>query len=472
MTLGSAGGDLVDGAVTAALLRLTTAVADPQTRRQAARDLARQFGGTDLLFFLRDDQVNLLLPAPGFPKSLPNGRLWAEFLDRVAREGQLFASLPLTAPDQLDHLFAIAAGADIVAVITAVGRPVGDVEWFRALMPLFAAIFRSERTAVAALVKEKQAQDSASRASMLVQTVDRMRRRLEQALAESRAARQELLAANELLQQQAEELEVQAEELQGQAFELKTTMEKLARARETADSANKAKSEFLATMSHELRTPLNAIGGHVQLIEIGVYGPVNAEQRQALQRVDRSQRHLLGLINNILNLSRIEAGRVDYNIVDVNLAEAVADLRPMIEPQLSAKQITWEFRDSDRMPVVRADRDKLQQILLNLLSNAAKFTEPGGRVWLDVLVTESDDAASVRVADTGRGVPADKLESIFEPFTQVDSSHSREGQGSGLGLTISRDLARGMGGDLRVQSERGVGSVFTLTLRLARRLSS
>jgi signal transduction histidine kinase len=184
--------------------------------------------------------------------------------------------------------------------------------------------------------------------------------------------------------------------------------------------------------------------------------------------VDRSQRHLLGLINDILNLSRIEAGRVQYDIVDVSLAGAVADLRPMIEPQLRAKQISWDFRDIERMPIVRADPDKLQQVLLNLLSNASKFTDPGGRVWLDVVVPdESTGEVFVRVADTGRGIPADKLESIFEPFTQVDSSHSRNGQGSGLGLSISRNLARGMGGDLRARSELGAGSVFTLTLPLA-----
>jgi signal transduction histidine kinase len=292
----------------------------------------------------------------------------------------------------------------------------------------------------------------------LTTMVDRMRRQLETALAESRTAR-------EKLQQQAEELEVQAEELEAQTEELQHTVDELAASRALADSASKAKSEFLATMSHELRTPLNAIGGHVQLIDLGVYGPVTDEQRQALHRIDRSQRHLLGLINNILNLSRIESGRLDYQFSDVPLADAIADLSPMIEPQFRAKQIEYTVRGADTFPTVRADREKLQQILLNLLANAAKFTPTGGRVWVESHpASDTTGKALITVSDTGQGIPADKLESVFEPFTQVDSTHSRKGQGTGLGLAISRDLARGMGGDLTATSELGVGSVFALSL--------
>ena len=244
------------------------------------------------------------------------------------------------------------------------------------------------------------------------------------------------------------------------------------RARQEAEDANRAKSEFLAAMSHELRTPLNAIGGYVQLMEMGIHGPVTPAQHDALQRVHRSQQHLLSLINDVLNFAKLEAGRVEYDVADVSLAEVVRGVVPMVEPQLSARRITCEVRID---PTVRAhaDREKLEQILLNLLSNAVKFTGEGGHIMVDAPVRMSNGTTTseptqnrvfLRVTDTGCGVPREKQEVIFDPFVQVHRRLTSPTEGTGLGLAISRDLARGMGGDLRVRSETGHGARFTLSL--------
>jgi len=235
-----------------------------------------------------------------------------------------------------------------------------------------------------------------------------------------------------------------------------------------AEAASKAKSDFLATMSHELRTPLNAIAGHVQLIDMGLYGPVSDAQRDALARVERAQRHLLGLINDVLNYARIEAGRVEYDLSPVPIQELLTDLLPMVESQVGAKSLTLETappdaRESEAV-YVWADRDKLGQVLLNVLSNAIKFTREGGRI-VTSLGTDGPSHVVVRISDTGVGIPADKLDAVFEPFVQVQSDLTRTTEGTGLGLAISRDLARGMGGDLRATSELGVGSTFELVLR-------
>ena len=281
------------------------------------------------------------------------------------------------------------------------------------------------------------------------------RRKFEDALVRARktaeAAQQELQEANRRYEEQAVELELQQEELENQ--------------RKIADDANQAKSKFLAVMSHELRTPLNAIGGYTQLIEMGVHGPFTEGQKTALDRIARSQKHLLRLINDVLNLSRIEAGRVDYRITDVPLAEVVKTVLPMVEPQLAAKQIT-SSTVVDQEPIVRADREKLEQITLNLLTNAAKFTPESGSITVRV---RSDPSGERRVlldvADTGIGISPEMQKAIFEPFVQAQTDNRKEG--SGLGLAISRELARGMDAELTVKSVPGEGSTFTVSLPLA-----
>ena len=269
--------------------------------------------------------------------------------------------------------------------------------------------------------------------------------------------RRQVEDANEQLERQAVELELSQQQLLDQAEELE-------RQRAIADDANKAKRTFLATMSHELRTPLNAIGGYVQLLELGIQGPITDAQADALARIARSQRHLLRLINDVLNLARIEAGRVDYNLEPCALKEVAETVLPMVEPQLRSRRVHYDVNVSPEITAL-ADKEKVQQILLNLLSNATKFTPADGSVSVTAFAdADVGQRVHLLVRDTGVGIPADRLVHVFEPFVQVDDSHARRSEGSGLGLAISRDLARGMGGDLTAQSEVGAGSTFTLTL--------
>ena len=244
--------------------------------------------------------------------------------------------------------------------------------------------------------------------------------------------------------------------------ERKQVEEALRRARDEAEAANRAKSDFLAVMSHELRTPLNAIGGYAELVELGVRGPVNDAQRQDLHRIQQSQRHLLRLINEVLSYARMEAGAVTYEMADVNVAEGVGAAEAMVLPQASARGITLEKCVCPPDLVGRVDAERLQQILLNLLTNAAKFTPPGGRIGIRVEPAGAEIA--IRVWDTGVGIAPEKLQTAFEPFVQVGRGLNNPMDGVGLGLAISRDLARGMGGDLVAESTVGAGSTFTLVV--------
>ena len=234
------------------------------------------------------------------------------------------------------------------------------------------------------------------------------------------------------------------------------------RARGEAEVANRAKSEFLANMSHELRTPLNAIGGYADLLDGGIRGPVNDAQRADLERIKRNQRHLLSLINDILNFAKVEAGRVRFDPRDVSMNDALTQLEALIAPQVHEKQLQYDYRCCDPHFTAWVDPERLQQILLNLLSNAVKFTPPGGRISVNCDAAPS--AMLVRVRDSGVGIPEDKRDQIFEPFVQLDRGQSAMNTGTGLGLAISRDLARAMGGDLTVESRLDEGSTFTLIL--------
>jgi signal transduction histidine kinase len=274
----------------------------------------------------------------------------------------------------------------------------------------------------------------------------------------------ELRTSNDRLAEQAVELEMQSEELQSLNDHLQERTIELQQLRATAEEANRAKSTFLTMMSHELRTPLNAIGGYTQLLEMGIHGPTTSAQADALEKIAKSQRHLLKLINDVLNLARIEARQVQYEIEAVALRRVVETVLPMIEPQFAARELLCAV-DVPADLIARADREKVHQILLNLLSNAGKFTPRGGQVTIDAFsAPDSEDRVFLRVRDTGAGIARERQEQVFEPFVQVDASLTRRAEGTGLGLAISRDLARGMGGDLRVRGGEGEGSSFTLVL--------
>ena len=234
------------------------------------------------------------------------------------------------------------------------------------------------------------------------------------------------------------------------------------RAREEAERANRAKSDFLAVVSHELRTPLSAIDGYAELMEMGVRGPLTEQQRHDLERIRRSQRHLLGLINGVLNYARVEAGTVQYNIEPVVVANVLTSCEELTGPQMRAKGLTYRILDCDPALRARADFEKVEQVLINLLTNALKFTDSGGSVTVSCVAGDQDIA--IAIEDTGRGIAANKLERVFEPFVQIDSQLTCATEGIGLGLAISRDLAHGMGGNIVVESTPDVGSVFTLTL--------
>jgi signal transduction histidine kinase len=246
--------------------------------------------------------------------------------------------------------------------------------------------------------------------------------------------------------------------------ERERSREQLTIAHNVVATANRAKAEFLAVMSHELRTPLNAIAGYAEILSLGVGGDLTDNQRDAIERIQKNQQHLLSLIDDVLSFAKVEAGKSEVAPRPVSLREALDSLEPLVRPDLARRRLAFTWAGCDSTLTVYADPVKLRQLLLNVLGNAIKFTPHNGRI--DVSAARSGDRAIIRVADTGIGIPADKIDRIFEPFFQVQSGTTREYAGVGLGLAIARDFARAMGGDIAVESIDRKGTVVTIHLPL------
>jgi signal transduction histidine kinase len=236
-------------------------------------------------------------------------------------------------------------------------------------------------------------------------------------------------------------------------------------AHETVTEANRAKSEFLAVMSHELRTPLNAISGYVELMSLETEAPSMETQRTYLSRIRSNQQHLLSLIEDVLSFAKVEAGRLTLSMQTVPVREMLDALESLVDPELRQKNLLFTRDPCDPALAVRADPGKLRQILLNLLANAVKFTGAGGRIGVGA--AREGNKVRIWVSDTGIGIPPDQLERVFEPFFQVDRGMTRIYPGVGLGLSIARDFARAMGGELRLESESGKGTIASLELPAA-----
>jgi signal transduction histidine kinase len=275
-------------------------------------------------------------------------------------------------------------------------------------------------------------------------------------------ADQELIRAKEALEAKTEALAEALERAEALLQERDRARADAEAARRAAQAANEAKGRFVNMISHELRTPLNAIGGYAALLEDGINGALTDQQRGSIARIRHNQKHVLRLVDELLDLAKIESGQFALDLAEVRVQMVLESVQTMIEPQIRASQLRLEIHSTDPTILFHADRKRVEQIVLNLLSNAVKFTPAGGIV--SITTAQAANHVCLHVRDTGVGIPVGQLESVFEPFVQIESSQPGASRGTGLGLAISRELARAMGGDLIVESARGKGSTFTVSL--------
>jgi len=273
-----------------------------------------------------------------------------------------------------------------------------------------------------------------------------------------------LQQSNKLFAEANEKLQNEINERKRMEQEIQNMNEQLEAQNEELEKASRAKSDFLARMSHELRTPLNVVMGFAELMLDQVPGKINDEQRQCLDDILTSGRHLLWLINEVLDLTKVEAGKVELRLKDIALSEVVGSVTSAMTAVLSQRKQSLDVKLDDGLPLVQADEARLKQVFFNLLSNASKFTPDRGKLKIEA--SRKDGWCQVSVSDNGIGIKEEDLKQIFEPFYQVDDSMTRERRGTGLGLTLVKEIVEMHDGRILVESEYGKGSSFIFTLPL------
>jgi signal transduction histidine kinase/CheY-like chemotaxis protein len=396
----------------AGVLPLIADLSDPERRSAAGRRLAEHLGAQDLLIFAPDEAVGALLPAPGFPQTLPGGREWRAFVQRCEQQGRAEAELPYPDVATVMHATGIVLRGGGVLVLLGGGPRAELVAPTVETLPLLMAAFRAERNAMA----------GAGHAAAAVAAT-----------------------------RQAEKLVASLTHLQG---ELQSAVRDL-------NEASRLKDDFLATLSHELRTPLNAIVGWAHVLQAG--GLDRETTARAIETIRRNAQAQNQLISDMLDVSRIVAGKLRLDLRPTDLAPVIHAALDTVRHSAQAKGVELvDDLDPAAAPVV-GDSDRLQQVVWNLLSNAIKFTPFGGRVRVSLKALGSN--LEITVEDDGPGIEADFLPHVFDRFRQADSSSSRSHTGLGLGLAIVRHIVELHGGIVTARNrETGTGAVFDVRL--------
>ena len=391
-------------------LRAAVGMADPARRDEAARTFARRWGADELIIFIRDPAVGRSLPAPGFPQTLRAARAWRTLVEQAIARG-LAEGTVANARGEARPGCAVGSpdGTAAVLVGDAIAEPARAL--LPILLPLFGALFRAEAAAERAGVESRMARHAAAQATSLAAKLDATRAELQHAL-------------------------------------------------DAAETASRARDEFLATVSHELRTPLTSIIGWVQLLRTERDEAALAE---GLETLDRNARAQSRLIEDILDFSRINAGKLRLNVQPLDLVEVVDAAIEVVRPGAEAKGVRIERVLDSEAGHISGDPDRLQQVVWNLLSNAVKFTPRGGKVL--VRLERVNSHCELTVTDTGEGIPVEFLPFVFDRFSQADSSSTRAHSGLGLGLGIVRHLVELHGGTVQAFSP-GLGHGATFAVRL------